>query len=105
MKDIKVELDNTLEILRAKQLEVQEIGYYKKWPWKCVQCGFPIDAEDFADFDSYKLALDTHSKACTEKHSKEVKKKFEEDTKGFTEQQKIDFLNQMIIDSMVRMMK
>ena len=98
MKDIKTELDNTIEILRGKLLDIQEVAFYHKILWRCTVCGIEIDANKFVDFDVYKKTIDDHTKSCIMKHNEEQRKKFEEETRGFTAEQKLQLLEKKIME-------
>jgi hypothetical protein len=96
MKDIMTELDNTTEILRGKLLDIQEIGYYKKMPWKCIWCGYVVKAEKYPDFASYKKVLDAHSKKCTTEHMEKQIDMIEKELVGKTPEQIIEYFNKQL---------
>jgi hypothetical protein len=64
MKDIKTELDNTLEILSSKVLNVQEWAFSQNWRFKCIYCGLEIHPSDFIDFEDFKRVTEAHTHEC-----------------------------------------
>jgi len=68
MKDIMTELDNTVEVLSSKLLDLEEIAYHKNWLYRCVYCGYKVEAKQVPTFEIYKDIIEGHSDKCTLEH-------------------------------------